>query len=168
MVLLAKHSRRRPILGLSLLVILEVNFPFKYRVVPRVKEFPPEQIWLKDNFVGAPIIQFPIYGWFDPSTSSGVVLDGVGLETLRMYYSTIHWHPMVNGYSGFSPKEWEEKVRWLQVAFPGIKAIAYLRTLGVKLVLVPTSWDIAPVQDELELVAEFPQTKIYALRDHYN
>lgn len=132
---------------LSLLVLIEVNFPFHYYEIPKT---PPEQIWLKDHHVGAPIIQFPIYAWFDG--------DKTKEETLRMYYSTIHWHPMFNGYSGFSPKEWEEKVRWLQKDFPSVETITYLRSLGIKLVLAPSSWQIP-----LKSVAEFTDTKVYEL-----
>lgn len=156
---------------LSLLVILEVNSPFQYTRVPPVSEFPPEQVWLKENFTGAPIIQFPIYGWFDPSTRFArwrQALDGVGLETLRMYYSTVGWHPMFNGYSGFSPKEWEEKVKWLQKSFPSDETVGYLRNLGIKLVLLPVDWDVSSVQNELELVKSFPQTNVYAINSRFD
>lgn len=142
---------------LSLLVILEVNFPFQYTQVPSVREFPQEQVWLKDNYPGAPIIQFPIYAWFDG--------DNIGTETLREYYSTIHYHPMVNGYSGFSPREWEEKVKWLQKNFPDGETVGYLRNLGIRLILVPVDWDVTSVQNELELVASFPQTNVYTLNN---
>lgn len=141
---------------LSTLVILEINFPFKYTPISAVANFPPEQIWLKNNYTEVPMIQFPIYGWFDG--------DKVGEETLREYYSTYHWHPMFNGYSGFSPKKWEETVKWLQKAFPNKESLAFLHGLGIKLVLVPSSWDMIPAKNELELVASFPKTNVYAFK----
>lgn len=137
---------------ISLLVLVEVNFPFHYLEVSKP---PPEQVWLKDNYIGAPIIQFPIYGWFDG--------DKIGVETLREYYSTLHWHPMFNGYSGFSPKKWEEKVKWLQNEFPSPQTVNYLESLKIKLVLIPSDWDFLCCQDRLKLVATFPDTKIYEL-----
>ena len=146
----AKKITWRWAIILSALVILEVNFPFKYFRVPARADFPPEQIWLKDNYIGAPIIQFPIYGWFDG--------DKIGVETLREYYSTVHWHPMFNGYSGYSPTEWEEKVKWLQKNFPSTETIKYLADLRIKLVLAPSSWQIP-----LKSVADFPNTKIYEI-----
>lgn len=142
---------------LSILVLIEINFPFKYATIPSVREFPPEQVWLKTHYVGAPIIQFPIYGWWDNP--------GVGQETLREYYSTTHWHPMFNGYSGFSPREWETRVQWLQANFPSPETIDYLQGLKIKLVLIPSDWGILCCQDKLKLVATFPNTKIYAFND---
>lgn len=142
---------------LSFLVLAEVNFPFKYHKVPKVSEFPPEQIWLKENLVGAPIIQFPIYGWWDNP--------GVETETLREYYSTIHYHPMFNGYSGFSPKEWEDRVKWLQKNFPSRETITYLKETGIKLILTPADWEEKIKEfPGLKLAATFPTTNIYELR----
>lgn len=147
---LTKRMNWKMALVLSLLVLLEVNFPFKYHQIPSVKDFPPEQVWLKTNYVGAPIIQFPIYGWFDG--------EKIGVETLREYYSTVHWHPMFNGYSGYSPTEWENKVKWLQKEFPSDETVKYLRDLHIKLILAPSPWQIP-----LKSVAEFPNTKVYEL-----
>ncbi len=140
---------------LSIVVILEINQPFNYKQVPAVADFPPEQKWLASHYLGSPIAQFPIYGWFDA--------DKVAVETTRMYYSTIHWHPMFNGYSGFSPKQWETQVKWLQQNFPSAETIGFLRNLGIKLILVPADWDVSQVQNELELEVSFPNTKIYQI-----
>lgn len=142
---------------LSALVIMEINLPFRYFSVPRVREFPPEQVWLKNNYVGAPIIQFPIYGWFDG--------DKVGVETMREYYSTIHWHPMFNGHSGFSPREWEERVRWLQKNFPSRETIDWIKEEGIKLVLVPKSWENKVAEfSEVKLVQSFPTSSVFEVR----
>ncbi|MCL4397574.1 hypothetical protein M1403_00945 [Patescibacteria group bacterium] len=131
-------------------ILLEISWPLKYVQVPSVKNFPPEQSWLKDNFPGAPIVQFPIYGWWDQP--------GVETETLREYYSTIHWHPMYNGYSGFSPKEWEESVKWLQKDFPSAETISFLKGKGIKLVVAPNSWKIG-----LKKVAGFDKDSVYEI-----
>ncbi len=132
-------------LVLATIILLEVNFPFRYHSVPPV---PPEQLWLKNHYVGKPIIQFPIYGWFDG--------DKMQVETLREYYSTYHWHPMYNGYSGFSPTVWENNVKWLQKEFPSDKTLAFLRAQKIKLILTPQTLP-------LKLVASFPGTNIYEL-----
>lgn len=137
------------------LLLLEFKPPV-FISVPSVKNFPPEQIWLRDNYKNEPIIQFPIYRWDDQP--------GLEIETLREYYSTIHWHPMYNGYSGFSPKEWENDVRWLQSNFPSNDAINFLTHKKIKLVLVPISWEDRMRQySQLKQVAVFPKTLIYAL-----
>lgn len=123
--------------AIGFLVILEINYPFKFYQVPPREKFPAVQQWLVTNYVGASIAQFPIYGWWDPSTTlrAGNPVDGLGLETLREYYSTIHWHPMYNGYSGFSPKEWEDSVKWLQKNCPSENCLRFLKTKGIKLVI---------------------------------
>jgi hypothetical protein len=146
---LRNRVNSRLLILLGLLVLLEVNWPLKFQAVPSVAEFPPEQRWLKDNFAGAPIIQFPIYGWFDPQ---------FGQETRREYYSTIHWHPMFNGFSGFSPAEWEQRVKWLQASFPSPESVKFLREQGIRLVLTPSDWPIS-----LKLVKSFEKTNIYEL-----
>ncbi len=151
-----KRLNWKTVVILSILILAEINFPFRYSVVPSVKEFPLEQIWLKDNYVGAPIIQFPIYNWDDRPQ--------FGEETLREYYSTIHWHPMFNGFSGFSPKEWENRVKWLQKEFPSIETINYLKTLGIKLVLAPVSWDLSLYSKELKLVINLSKVNIYEVK----
>src|SRR5947199_5365777 len=52
-----------------------------------------------------------------------------------MYYSTIHWKPLVNGYSGFQPASYHELVDKLG-DFPSDASILYLRRRGVKYLLV--------------------------------
>lgn len=52
-----------------------------------------------------------------------------------MYYSTRHWQPLVNGYSGFTPPSYEALVGELQ-AFPAPSAIVALRARQVRYLLV--------------------------------
>src|ERR1043166_9051609 len=35
------------------------------------------------------------------------------LEPQRLYWSTLHWRPMVNGYSGYTPAPYRELARLL-------------------------------------------------------
>lgn len=151
-----KARRLLPLFILMIFSVLELPLPLQFTRVPSVKEFPPEQIWLKNNLVGAPIIQFPIYNWSDQP--------GFGQETLREYYSTIHWHPMFNGYSGFSPPEWEQRVFWLQKNFPSNEATAFLREKKIKLILTPVSWSARmSAYPDFKLVQSFSDTNIYEL-----
>lgn len=54
-----------------------------------------------------------------------------------MLHSTVHWRPIVNGYSGFMPRDYPAHWEALRV-FPDASAIAYLRALGVTHVAVNT------------------------------
>lgn len=52
-----------------------------------------------------------------------------------MYYSTRHWQPLVNGYSGFTPPSYEALLDGLR-GFPDAAAIATLRAHQVRYLLV--------------------------------
>ena len=52
-----------------------------------------------------------------------------------VYWSTTHWRPLVNGFSGYMPPDYQ-KTAMLMTSFPDDKAMARLRLLGVKYILV--------------------------------
>jgi hypothetical protein len=60
-------------------------------------------------------------------------------DATYMYYSTRHWQPMVNGYSGFAPPSYFELLDRLRF-FPDDQAIAYLRERRVELLLVHSAY----------------------------
>jgi hypothetical protein len=51
------------------------------------------------------------------------------------YMSTFHWMPLVNGYSGFFPASYLERLNRL-ARFPDDRSIADLKQQGVKYVIV--------------------------------
>ena len=53
-------------------------------------------------------------------------------HTKAMLWSTFHWQPLVNGYSGFQPPSFYEHAAALQ-GFPDAASIEMLRALGVRL-----------------------------------
>jgi hypothetical protein len=69
---------------------------------------------------GSVVIEFPIEAGFNP---------------LYMFWSTRHWRPLVNGYSGFTPRDYEETVTRLRT-FPDKASIARLAELHVRYILV--------------------------------
>jgi len=56
-------------------------------------------------------------------------------DATYMYYSTRHWQPLVNGYSGFAPPSYGALVDALRT-FPDDRAITYLRARQVTYLLV--------------------------------
>ena len=40
------------------------------------------------------------------------------LSTTYMYWSTTHWHQLVNGYSGYAPPDYIDTLTLMQTAFP--------------------------------------------------
>jgi hypothetical protein len=85
-------------------------------------------------------------------------------DATYMYYSTLHWKPIVNGYSGFVPPSWGA-MRDALVDFPDDRSIAALRTRGVTHLLVHSVFyirgdyaaDLAALQArrDLELAGRF-------------
>ena len=57
------------------------------------------------------------------------------LEPVYMYFSTFHWHKLVNGYSGFSPPSYAHLLILME-KFPDEKSIAELRRRDVDFVIV--------------------------------
>ena len=61
------------------------------------------------------------------------------LSPYYMYWSTTHWDPLVNGFSGNMPPDYVETITLMQT-FPDDEAIARLRLLDVRYVLVHQSF----------------------------
>jgi hypothetical protein len=59
----------------------------------------------------------------------------VYLEPVYMYFSTFHWHKLVNGYSGFSPPSYAQLLN-LIATFPDDASIDELRRRDVNFVIV--------------------------------
>src|SRR6266498_5102373 len=69
----------------------------------------------------AVVIELPIAEW--------------DLAPVYMYWSTQHWHPLVNGYSGFSPPDYTETLTRLR-NFPDDRSIERLQRLNVRYIVV--------------------------------
>jgi hypothetical protein len=85
----------------------------------------------------APLIEFPLVDW--------------DLTAHYMYWSIHHWHPLVNGYSGYAPPDYEE-TRQLMRTFPDDDSLERLRALNVRRVVVHQSFYSAA--DYATLMAE--------------
>lgn len=82
--------------------------PFKPVPVPTEAQYPPEYFALK-NLPPGPVLELPIFRWGSDDFAKN--------EAWRMLYQTYHQHPLVNGYAGFSPPDWERQVsEWQQAA----------------------------------------------------
>ncbi len=85
-----------------------------------------------------------VYRWLAAQHNDGAVLEiplppprfGIGLvECPRVYYSTVHWHNLVNGYSGFFPPVYDELLRRWREA-PVAQNIQDAADLGVRYLVV--------------------------------
>ncbi|HVH27636.1 MAG TPA: glycosyltransferase family 39 protein [Vicinamibacterales bacterium] len=99
------------------------------------------------------------------------------LEPVYMYFSTFHWHNLVNGYSGFSPPTYSKLLN-LIMTFPDDESVAELRRRGTDFVIVhgalfegPGYAETVSAMDQrkdFELVGTYPwegkDTRLYRLR----
>jgi hypothetical protein len=119
------EARRR---GLAVLLAAAVplehvsTLPVSERV-PVAHRVPEVHRWLAANPTGA-IAEVPIHG-------EGLVRE----ETLEMYFSTLHWKPVIHGYTAFPPLL-TRHLRRLAAQFPSPASVQALRRVGVDTVVV--------------------------------
>jgi hypothetical protein len=125
----------------------------------------------------------PIYKYLANSSEPGALLEmpiytGSSFQRNAFYLlaSTIHWRPLVNGFGGFQSAEYVERGR-LVGTFPSVVAVARLRNLGVKFVVVHldsyrssrAAKRLALARAErlrdIELVAEDGLKRLYRIRE---
>jgi hypothetical protein len=127
---LARLARSRPRLQVPLtlacLTLTAVEYaphPLALMQIPR--QPAPMYTWLAQQPPGTVTLELPV-----PTPQSLPRLD-----PLYMYFSTRHWQPLVNGYSGHYSPRYIELLSSLE-GFPGPRADAELEATGVQLVIV--------------------------------
>lgn len=119
--------RRLFYFGTIVLLLYYTKVPKNYFEVPKKAQYPKVYSWLKEQ-PGQVIVEIPIYYWGDFVYGKR--------EVYRMLYSLEHKKKMVNGYSGFSPPEWEELVIYLRKKIPQMESLLKLRNIGVDYLIV--------------------------------
>ena len=114
-----RWPRRRMLLTAVTLGLLMVE------AMPRM---PLERVWPEPPPIYASIATEPsaVLAEFPMPTAPLAYF----FDTRYLYFSTFHWHPIVNGNSGYFPKSYEELTE-RERDFPSDAAIAYLRSRGV-------------------------------------
>ncbi|HEV3139030.1 MAG TPA: glycosyltransferase family 39 protein [Vicinamibacterales bacterium] len=107
---------RRRRLATALIVAVAVIEPWPKLELESVWHAPPP---IYDRVPESAVVaEFPL-----PS-------DWLAFDTRYQYFSTFHWHRMVNGYSGYMPNSYGELLARAR-GFPSEAAIDYLRSRGV-------------------------------------
>lgn len=123
---LARVASRRTKLAVAAAMIVAVNVEawrgplwyFQYQGIPRIYK----------SLASAPnavVAHFP--------------MSGQVLNARYMLASTLHWKPMLNGYSGYVPRSYGERLQRLG-GFPDAAAVEYLRSAGVTHVVVESRY----------------------------
>ena len=120
---------RRVISPFILMVVLLEVWPLPARLarVPRrVEELPPIYQHVKELPTEATLIELPL--------GRGPSERELETEAQALYYSTFHWHPIVNGYSGFTPRAKIELSYVIAESDPET-VISALKSFGVQYIL---------------------------------
>lgn len=82
-----------------------------------------------------------------------------GHDAMYAFWSAAHWHPLVNGYSGYYPRTYGETLR-VMADFPNDESIAHLQRLDVRYIVVHRQLFTRPQYDALRAaMTEEPQLK---------
>jgi hypothetical protein len=101
-------------------------------------EYVPSRMFLMELASGPPDVYTVISGM-----GAGVVAELPmpvpgrlpGYDAVYVSWSTTHWHPLVNGYSGYYPHSYFDTIQRMQT-FPDDPSIDRLKTLGVRYIVV--------------------------------
>ena len=107
---------------------------------------PPDVYRLLQRLPNSLILELPVA---EPDRT------GISLDVFYMYYSTFHWHRLVNGYSGFLPRRYTRLLDLLRT-FPDERSIRELRARHADYVLVHSGmnyWSFKPEEGLQERIS---------------
>jgi len=126
----------------------------------------PEYRWLASRPPGSPTLELPITldeeGTPEPYEAAQYV-----------YASAYHWQPLVNGYSSYAPRVYEEMVQ-VALELPAHGAVAAMRSRGLRYIILHTGhlqtdnlvrWQSLPDQAGLRKIQQFGETVAYEVSD---
>lgn len=168
--LAARRGLPSPYVQAVVAAILVIAICHEYRYAP----FAPPPAMTPANLSSE-------YRWLAKQPPDGAVLElpivlqnGVPnpyIEVSRVYASAFHWHPLVNGYSGYAPPS-APAMYALAEALPSAQAADLLNGLGVHYVLVHGDemspqqkqlWSAAEPAQHLRRIAQFAATTVFEL-----
>ena len=136
---LERLSRRWPRLApLALVLVLGEFWLVPLDARPYAVEIPAIDRWLATQDGRGPVVELPVP---DPREEHRAA----SLQSTYMLHSTVHWRPLVNGYSGFTPASHDLLFRHL-VNFPDERSLDALEEIGVRYAVVhpdlypPSEW----------------------------
>jgi hypothetical protein len=124
--------RRAAVVTVATVLLLEVcPRPINWEELEEEDDFPDVTSWIADQPDVKAILELPL-------ADSSLPFPGM-VNISYMYYATLHWKPLVNGYSAHTPLAWE----WLQQRCcwpaPDGETLARLRIWGVSHLVIHRS-----------------------------
>lgn len=121
----AMRPRLRAVLAIAVCAILAIEYwVAPLRLVPYPNSAPALYAWLARQPLGV-VAEFPM-----PAVTALP-----GHDARYAYMSTFHWMPTVNGYSGYYPQSYLDRLTRLE-DFPDDTATLALRRAGVRYVII--------------------------------
>lgn len=140
---IAKAASRWPDQAIAIAGVLTVGCLVEYWMTPvrtRTNQEPPSAAhqWLALQPRGSVVLELPV------PTGDSLWL----YETTYLIRSTHHWQPLINGYSGFAPPEYQRTLEQLR-GFPDEASLDRLRQLNTRFILLNQQFYTAPEFTEL-------------------
>lgn len=109
----------------------------------------------------------PVYRWLRDRAKAGAVVElpmNVLSDPRYLYYSTVHWRPVVNGYGAYLPMS-QQHVQAHASRFPDSSAVDVLREIDVRYVITHDQ-PPAPLgnRTDLSMVASFGSDTVYEIQ----
>jgi hypothetical protein len=149
-------TRLRPLFGICCIGVLLMEYwVAPLHLVSYVNSPPPLYAWLARQPRGI-VGEFPMP---QPDTLPG-------LDPRYLYMSTFHWMPLVNGYSGYYPPSYLQRLDAVK-RFPDATSLGHLRYDGVRYVIVHSGGYSSEQFEEIRqtLTMNFGLAKITELDD---
>ena len=123
-----RHGRRWAGAAILLVIVEAVSIPIPLLAVP----IPPDHTlqFLASRPPG------PIAHWPLPAAAS----IGITWDWKYMYFSVYHWHPLLNGYSGYHPESYLQFLARTS-RFPAPAAVAAMQRAGVRYLVLHSTPD---------------------------
>jgi len=145
---------------------LEFNFtPPRLDAAMGPSNVAPEYRWLASRPPGSPTLELPITldeeGTPEPYEAAQYV-----------YASAYHWQPLVNGYSSYAPRVYEEMLQ-LALELPSHAAVEAMRSRGLRYVILHTGylqtdklvrWQYLLDDTGLRKIQQFGDTVVYEVQ----
>jgi hypothetical protein len=126
------RARLRRALAVGAVVLIGLEFTH----VPIPLEPAPHPTRVHDYLATSPVKGAVIELPTAVPLASGLPKPGTDIrEAWYTYYSTKHWRPLLNGYSGFFPPSYRRMIRTMQ-QFPNTVSLQLLRRRGVAFVVI--------------------------------
>jgi hypothetical protein len=114
---LVERQRLKQSLLVTALVVIGIEYGSAPMMLGKIPTVVPDLYKTIQKMKPAPLIEFP--------------MADLDLSVDYMYWSIYHWHPLVNGYSGYIPPDYAETQRLMRT-FPDARSLERLRALDVR------------------------------------